>query len=160
MRILPAAAAIATALSLACHWSPAGPSGPSADTGTYTGSYSYRNKSGGPNVISGTLSFVVVESNLSQIRNIHLVMNGCQSANVQVESVLVPDQQGPPGRGDGWFTIFLNVAPNQQVAINCDWNQTGQPDQAMCGMAVGLPCGAFGGSAKDYGFLVSKQAGP
>ncbi len=141
----------------ACNWNPGSLSGPSESlTGTWSGPYSYTNNLGGPNVISGTLSFVVAQNDLSEIRNIQLEMHGCQSASVQVESILIPLQSSqPPGRGNGWFTIPVSLGNNRQLAINCEWH-----DQTMCGISTTFPCGQFGGSARDYGFLMSKQEAP
>jgi hypothetical protein len=136
--------AIATVLFPACGGSP---TAPRAAGDRYTGSYSYQNQQSGPG-ISGTLSFELAQSDFSEIRNVQLVVNGCANANLQAESVLVPNQTGPPGRGPGWFTINLESGPPAGVGatITCGWHDDGS---TTCGMVISTrSCGLFGESDK------------
>jgi hypothetical protein len=151
MKILLPIVAAATVLFLTCGGSP---TAPRAAGERYTGSYSYKNQQSGPD-ISGTLSFELGKSDFSEIRNIQIVVNGCPNANVQAESVLVPDQAGPPGRGAGWFTINLTSTPNVGVWLNCGWHSDGR---TTCGLSISIrSCGLFGGSdGGEYAFPITK----
>ena len=151
MKMLLPIVALTPVLFMACGGSTAAPTAAAGER--YTGSYSYKNQQSGPD-ISGTLSFELGKSDFSEIRNIQIVVTGCPNANVQAESVLVPDQAGPPGRGAGWFTINLATTPKVGVWMNCGWHEGGR---TSCGLALSIrSCGMFGGSDKDYGFPISK----
>jgi hypothetical protein len=150
---------LAAVLSLACG-SPSSPSASGAATGTYGGSYSYPQLQSGPSTISGTLSFELATSDISEIRNVRVVASGCEKANVQAESVLVPlGGSGNPGRSDRHFTIALPSGVGGGVTVDCGWDLEHKiRDRATCGMATAVNnCGVFGGSASQYGFTVSKQ---
>jgi hypothetical protein len=129
-----------------------------ADTGRYSGSYSYANQSGVSSV-SGTLSFELPTGDFSEIRNVQVVVNGCENATAQAESISVPLQVGPPGRSERWFTIQIPYTTGGGVMVNCQWDAEHRiRDRATCGLSISVhKCGLFGGSAKDYGFTVSKQ---
>jgi hypothetical protein len=153
MKMLLSIITVATVFFVACGKS-ASPTAPTPVGGErYSGSYSYTNQQAGPN-ISGTLAFTLGQSDFSEIKNIQIVVNGCPNANVQVDSVLVPAQAGPPGRGKDWFTITLTPTKTENIWLNCGWHDNGT---TTCGMFIGInSCGTFGGSDKDYGFPISK----
>jgi hypothetical protein len=149
---------IVAALSLSCGGSPSSPSGGVADTGRYSGPYSYANQQSGVSSISGTLSFDLPAGDFSEIRNIQVVVNGCENANAQAESVSVPLGNEIPGRSERWFTIPLRGTIGTGIYVNCVWDaEHHQRSRATCGLSISVnKCGLFGGSAKEYGFTVSK----
>lgn len=160
MRLVTRIVPVVAALSISCGGSPASPSsGGVADTGRYSGSYSYSNQQSGVSSVSGTLSFELPTSDFSEIRNVQVVVNGCENANLQAASITVPLQAGPPGRSDRWFTIQIPNTTGGGVGINCTWDAEHRiRDRATCGLSISVnKCGLFGGSARDYGFTVSRQ---
>lgn len=123
-----------------------------ASPGTYSGTFTY---GVGYRTISGEIRFTIERSSFDVLTDFELSITGCKDLYKYLSAVIPDDKE------DGWFTILdIPVANSESgFSINCDWNETDNPDEAKCGIAIYIDetCGEYGGSALDHGFIIRKN---